>query len=155
MNGHREYKGYVGIFRVDDDADVIRGKVVNTKDTITFQGESVEQAVIAFHESVDDYMAFCESLGEKPEKPFSGKITIRLAPEVHRALNHVAQVKGVSFNRLVSQELKKVALKAANATTQTSVPTTRESGNRKTASANSATVKTRALVRPKAKKAKA
>ncbi|SIO32021.1 Predicted nuclease of the RNAse H fold, HicB family [Singulisphaera sp. GP187] len=109
MNGHRHYKGYVGVFQVDDEANVIRGKVINTKDTITFQGRTVEDAVKAFCDSVDDFLNFCESLGEPPEKPFSGKFLVRLRPEVHRALSTAAQIKGVSFNKLVSHELRKVA----------------------------------------------
>jgi predicted HicB family RNase H-like nuclease len=113
MNSHRSYKGYVGIFRIDDDADVIRGQVVNTRDTITFQGQSVAEAVKAFHESVDDYLDFCKDLGEAPEKPFSGKLLVRIRPEDHRALSTVAQSKGVSINRLVSHALKKVARGAA------------------------------------------
>lgn len=93
-------------------ADIIRGKVINTKDTITFHGCSVEEAIAAFRESVDDYLAFCESLGEAPEKPFSGNLTVRLQPEVHRALSAIAQTKGVSLNRFVSGTLKQAARKA-------------------------------------------
>lgn len=109
MNSHRSYKGYVGLFQIDDDADVIRGQVVNTRDTITFQGQSVAEAVQAFHESVDDYLDFCKDLGEAPEKPFSGKLLVRLSPEDHRALSTAAQARGVSINRLVSHALKKLA----------------------------------------------
>jgi predicted HicB family RNase H-like nuclease len=106
------YKGYIGIARVDDEAGVIRGKVVNVKDTITFQGESVEAARAAFRESVDDYLEFCKDLGETPEKPFSGKILIRLRPEVHRKLNMVAQIEGLSVNRLVNREILRVVRRA-------------------------------------------
>jgi predicted HicB family RNase H-like nuclease len=112
MSGHRSYKGYVGVLRIDDDANVIRGKVINTKDTITFQGKTVEDAVAAFRDSVDDYLDFCKELGRPPEKPFSGKVLIRLKPEVHRLLALAAQTGGVSINKLVSRELSKVARKA-------------------------------------------
>lgn len=112
MKIHRSYKGYVGIFGIDDSANVIRGKVVNTKDTITFQGPTFAEAVEAFRESVDDYLDFCKDLGEVPEKPFSGKLLVRLRPEDHRALSTVAQAKGVSVNRLVSHALRKVARRA-------------------------------------------
>lgn len=113
MSGQRSYKGYVGVLRIDDEANVIRGKVINTKDTITFQGKSVEDAVAAFHDSVDDYLAFCESLGEPPEKPFSGRVLVRLKPEVHRILALAAQSQGTSFNKLVSHALAKEARKLA------------------------------------------
>ena len=103
------YKGYIGVAYVDDDADVIRGNVVNTRDTITFQGKTVSAARRAFRESVDDYLAFCASLGEPPEKPFSGKFLVRLSPQLHRELTAVAQAKGVSVNKLVTRQLARMA----------------------------------------------
>jgi predicted HicB family RNase H-like nuclease len=109
------YKGYIGVARVDDEAGVIRGKVVNTRDTITFQGKSVDEARTAFEDSVDDYLEFCESLGEAPEKPFSGKFLVRLTPGVHRDLAAVAQAKGLSVNKLVAQELARLARRGVDA----------------------------------------
>ena len=100
------HKGYVGVAHVDLEAGVIRGKVVNTRDTITFQGKTVEEARTAFRDSVDDYLDFCASLGEEPEKPFSGKFLVRLNPEDHRSLTMMAQARGVSFNKFVGRVLK-------------------------------------------------
>lgn len=102
------YKGYIGVAKVDEEAGVIRGKVVNTRDTITFQGETVAAAITAFHESVDDYLEFCKELDEEPDKPFSGRILLRLPPDMHRKLSLVAQIKGLSVNRLVNREIKRV-----------------------------------------------
>jgi predicted HicB family RNase H-like nuclease len=103
------YKGYIGVARVDEDAGVIRGKVVNTRDTITFQGKSFEEAEAAFRDSVDDYLEFCESLGEAPEKPFSGTFLVRVSPDVHRDLSAIAQAQGVSVNKLVSRQLTRLS----------------------------------------------
>jgi predicted HicB family RNase H-like nuclease len=66
------HRGYIGVLHVDHDASVLRGKVVNTRNTITFQGRTVAEATQAFRDSVEDYLEFCKSLGEPPEKPFSG-----------------------------------------------------------------------------------
>jgi predicted HicB family RNase H-like nuclease len=108
MISYLSYKGYTGVFGVDPEAKVIRGRVVDLKDVITFQGETVRDVVKAFHESVDDYLEFCESLGEAPEKPFSGKFLVRVGPKIHRDLTMVAQIKGVSVNKLVTHELIRV-----------------------------------------------
>ncbi len=49
MNVHRICKGYAGIFEFDEDADVMsRPHVVNTRETITFQGKTVAEAMTAF-----------------------------------------------------------------------------------------------------------
>ena len=75
-----KYKGYTGIAEFDDDSGVIFGRVIGLRDVITFQGESVAEVTQAFHDSVDDYLEFCASRGESPDKPFSGQFVLRIAP---------------------------------------------------------------------------
>ena len=53
------YKGYIGHVEFDDEADIFHGEVINTRDVITFQGATVAEIKKAFHESVNDYLAFC------------------------------------------------------------------------------------------------
>lgn len=102
------HKGYVGLLQIDTDAGVLRGEVVNVNDTITFQGKTIEEATTAFRESVDDYLEFCQSLNRAPDKPFSGKLLVRLSPEMHRKVALIAKVKGTSVNRLVVSQLKRL-----------------------------------------------
>ena len=45
---------------------------INTRDVITFEGESLGEAEKAFRESVDDYLAWCREDGKEPDKPHSG-----------------------------------------------------------------------------------
>jgi len=97
-----KYKGYVGQFDVDIETGLIRGKVVNTRDIITFHGATVREAEQAFRDSVDDYLAFCEGLGESPEKPYSGKLLVRVTPKLHQELDVLAKSEGKSVNTLVA-----------------------------------------------------
>ena len=101
-----KHKCYDGEAWVDEEAGVIRGRVIGLKDVVTFQGATVEAARAAFVESVDDYLAFCEERGEKPEKPYSGNLLVRLGPELHRALSLTAERAGKSVNSLVVDKLK-------------------------------------------------
>jgi len=64
-----EYKGYVGKVELDEEAGVLYGEVINVRDVITFEGDSVEEVQKAFHESVEDYLAFCAERGETPKIP--------------------------------------------------------------------------------------
>jgi len=43
--------------------------VINIRDVVTFEGETVEEVQQAFRDSVDDYLAFCAERNEEPEKP--------------------------------------------------------------------------------------
>jgi predicted HicB family RNase H-like nuclease len=51
-----------------DETRVFHGEVIHTRDVITFQGTSVAELKQAFEDSVDDYLEFCTSRGEDPEK---------------------------------------------------------------------------------------
>jgi len=96
------YKGYVGHVEFDDEAEFFHGEVINTKDVITFQGESVKEIKQAFIDSVNDYLEFCAESGEQPDKPFSGKFNVRLEPELHREAFIAAKKSGESLNTWVS-----------------------------------------------------
>lgn len=109
-----EYKGYIGDVKFDADAAIFHGEVINTRDVITFQGQSVEELIAAFHGSVDDYLAFCAERGEEPDKPFSGQFMTRIPPELHRAVNIAARVAGKSLNAWVTERLEMAISESAD-----------------------------------------
>lgn len=79
-----KHKGYIGHVEFDEEAEIFHGEVINTRDVITFQGETVKQLKQAFIDSIEDYLGFCKERGEFPEKPFSGKFNVRIDPEFTR-----------------------------------------------------------------------
>lgn len=103
------YKGYKGQFDVDMEAGIIFGKVLGVRDVITFKGKDIEDAKKSFQESVDDYLAFCQELGEKPNKPFSGKLPFRTTPENHKLVYIAATKAGKSINSWMDETLVKAA----------------------------------------------
>ena len=107
------YKGYEGLVAFDEDARMFVGEVINTRDVITFQGASVKELTRAFHDSVDDYLDFCASRNEEPEKPFSGTLSLRLPQEVHRRLALEARRLGKSLNSYIVERLKSKTTRAA------------------------------------------
>jgi predicted HicB family RNase H-like nuclease len=102
-----KYKGYVGQVSYDDEAKIFHGEVIGLKDVITFQGKSVKELEKAFKDSVDDYISWCSERGEKPARAFSGNIRIRISPELHAKLVHVAAMQGKSLNSLIASRLQK------------------------------------------------
>jgi predicted HicB family RNase H-like nuclease len=116
-----EYKGYIGKVEFDDEAGIFHGEVLDTRDVITFQGQSVAELKTAFEESVDDYLAFCKQRGEEPNKPFSGQFVTRIPPELHRQANQAASASGKSLNAWVAEQLQAAvarikSMRAAKAT---------------------------------------
>ena len=99
------YKGYRGRVEFDDEAGLFHGEVLDLKDVITFQGKSVEELEHAFRDSIDDYLAFCEERGEEPDKPFSGRLMLRLPPALHREVYVRARREGKSLNQWIADKL--------------------------------------------------
>ena len=106
-----EHKGYLGKVEFDDEAGIFHGEVVNTRDVITFQGDSVAALKKAFRESVDDYLEFCQQRGEAPDKPFSGQFVTRISPDLHRQLNVAAALSGKSLNAWIAEQLQGAVLR--------------------------------------------
>lgn len=103
------YKGYSGQVEFDDEADILHGRVIGIKDVITFEGKTVDDIRVAFHDSVDDYLDFCQELEQEPDKPFSGKLPFRTSPERHRRIYLAAQKAGESINSWMDNVLSEAA----------------------------------------------
>jgi len=106
------YKGYEAVAEFDEDGGIFSGEVINTRDVITFQGASVRELRKAFKDSVDDYLEFCAKRKEDPEKPFSGSLSLRLPPEVHRRIAVEARRKKKSLNSYILERLTPGATEA-------------------------------------------
>ena len=101
------YNGYEASVEFDEDAELFHGEVLNLRDVITFQGVSASELKQAFADSVEDYLAFCRSRGEEPEKPFSGQFVVRTEPVLHKAVSLAAKREGVSLNKWVTATLER------------------------------------------------
>jgi predicted HicB family RNase H-like nuclease len=105
-----KYKGYVATVEFDDEADIFHGEVINLRDVITLQGKSVDELRQAFQDSVEDYLDFCASRNEEPEKPFSGKFSLRLDPALHRQIALRARKARKSLNSWIVDTLEQVVV---------------------------------------------
>jgi predicted HicB family RNase H-like nuclease len=103
------YKGYTAEIKVNVEAGMLQGRVLDIKDSITFEGKTVEEAKQEFHKSVDAYLKFCKELGQEADKPFSGKLPFRTTPEIHRAIYLAAAQAGKSINAWMEEVLKESA----------------------------------------------
>jgi len=102
-----KYKGYTGYVEFDDEAGVFHGEVLDLRDVVTFQGKTVEEIKKAFRESIDEYLEFCKERNEKPDKPFSGRLMVRLPPLLHRKVFISARREGKSLNQWIAEKLDK------------------------------------------------
>jgi predicted HicB family RNase H-like nuclease len=104
-----KYKGYTAEIEVDETAGILFGKILDIKDVITFKGSTVAELKEEFHNSVDDYLAWCAELEEEPDKPFSGKLPFRTTSENHRQIYLAAKKANKSINAWMDDVLVKEA----------------------------------------------
>ena len=100
-----KYKGYVGSVAYSEPDLVFFGKIEGIDDLVNYEGESVTELTAAFHEAVDDYLAYCEDHGLKPEKSYTGTFNVRISPMTHREIANLASDEGISINAFVKKAL--------------------------------------------------
>ncbi len=99
------YKGYFAKINFDERDNIFWGKVIGIKDSITFEGETVKQLTEDFYNAIDHYLADCKQEGRTPEKPYSGKLTLRMPPSIHAEIASAATHAGKSLNKWVTDTL--------------------------------------------------
>ncbi len=104
-----KYKGYIAHIEYDNEDRIFIGHLAGIKDIVGFHGTTVDELENAFHESVDNYIAISKETGRLAQKPYSGKLMLRVPPEIHAAVATVAQAKGKSINQWATDALKKAA----------------------------------------------
>ncbi len=100
-----KYKGYVGSVAYSEADKVFFGKIEGIDGLGNYEGESVSELTDAFQEAVEDYIVFCEEHNRKPEKSYTGTFNVRIAPDTHRDIAHLAAEAGISINAFVRKAL--------------------------------------------------
>jgi len=103
------YKGYAARIEYSDEDGLFVGHIAGIRDVVGFHGESVQELRDAFEEAVDDYLATCAKLDRSPQKPYSGKLSLRLEPELHASVALKAALSHKSINQWVADLLSREA----------------------------------------------
>ena len=101
-----KYKGYEALVTFDEDDRILCGRVLSTRDVISFEADSVEDIERAFHEAIDDYLEQCAETGRDPDRSFSGKLIVRMNPDLHRDVYLEAARSGTSLNAWITESLE-------------------------------------------------
>jgi predicted HicB family RNase H-like nuclease len=109
-----EYKGYIATVEYDDSVGLLHGQVINAGPypIATFEASDVEGLKREFHISIEEYLASCEEDGIEPRQPFSGKLTLRLGPDLHQRVAASALQSGKSINEWIKHVLEESARSA-------------------------------------------
>ena len=103
------YKGHTARVDFDDAEGIFSGRLLGISDVVGFHADNVPELRAAFEDAVDDYVETCARIGKQPEKPASGKLMLRIPPDVHRAALVAAESAGTSLNQWASKVLRQAA----------------------------------------------
>lgn len=106
MNNVLEYKGYYTRVEYSAEDGVLFGKIEGINDLVTFEEDNLQNVQKAFQEAVDDYLIFCEDIGQEPDKVYKGNFNVRISPELHRELALVAFKNDESLNQCVEKAIR-------------------------------------------------
>jgi predicted HicB family RNase H-like nuclease len=104
------YQNYSAKVEYDAVDKIFVGHIVGIRDIVGFHGTTVEELESAFHEAVDHYLEVCEKIGQQPQRSYSGKLTLRIPPEIHRAVATAAEMNSKSINQWAADALKEAAM---------------------------------------------
>lgn len=104
-----KHKGYSARIEYSDEDGCFVGHVAGIRDVVGFHGETVNELRTAFSEAVEDYLETCKKAGKEPQKPFSGRLMLRVPPKLHAAISKAAEVNGKSINQWVADMLDQAA----------------------------------------------
>jgi predicted HicB family RNase H-like nuclease len=103
------YKGYAARIDYSEEDGLLVGHIAGIRDVVGFHGESVQALRAAFEEAVNDYLDTCAKVGRDPQKPYSGKLSLRLEPELHATVALKAELAHKSINQWVADVISREA----------------------------------------------
>lgn len=104
-----KHKGYVARVEYDERDDLFVGRVLGLRAIVSFQGETVSALRRNLRIAVDEFIRDCKERGIAPERPASGKLMLRVSPEVHGAALIAAKAAGKSLNQWAAEVLEDAA----------------------------------------------
>ena len=104
-----EYRGYIAKVEYDDSVGMLHGEVINAAPypIVTFEASDVDGLKREYHGSIDDYLDWCEEDGVEPRREFSGKLNLRLGPDLHRQVSLEAAANDLSINEWITRTISR------------------------------------------------
>lgn len=101
------YQGYSARIEYSDEDGCFIGHLAGIRDVIGFHGETVAELKAAFEEAVKDYLTTCKKLKRSAQRPYSGKVMLRIDPGIHAKAAMLAEAEGKSLNAWATDALNR------------------------------------------------
>ena len=107
MRNTMKFGKYSAVISYDPDISMFRGEFVGLNGGADFYASNIEDLRKEGETSLQVFLDFAEEKNIEPEKQYSGRLVLRLKPELHRKYKLLASAKRVSLNQLLNETLEK------------------------------------------------
>ena len=105
-NNTMKYKGYTALIEFSDEDGCLIGKVLGIRDVIVFDGNTVEEIRMVFHDMIDHYIEACAKAGRKPNDPAT-EIMVPVSPVLYAKVSRKAEYDGVPVRTAMETALQR------------------------------------------------
>ena len=95
--------GYQAVINYDPEIELFRGEFINLNGGADFYADSLEGLRKEGEISLKVYLDDCAKYGIKPQARYSGKLSLRLTPEMHAKAAHAARNEHISLNEWIGR----------------------------------------------------
>ena len=107
MRNNMVYKGYWAEVHYSDEDKCFCGHVEGLRnDSISFEGNTVEELRKDFEDSIDYYLDCCKRTNTKPEYQAKGSLNVRLGVDLHTKAKLKSLEKNISINELIKEAVE-------------------------------------------------
>jgi len=109
MNNTMTFGKYKASILFDAEIGEFRGEFLGLNGGADFYGKSLAELKREGAASLKVFLEMCAEKGIEPDRSFSGRLMLRVPPEVHSSVVHAAAAHGKSLNQWAAEALLEAA----------------------------------------------
>ena len=106
MINQMNINGYIAVITYDPDIDRFRGEFVGLNGGADFYAADVRSLHQEGKVSLKVFLDACKEEGIEPRKAFSGKLNLRIDPDLHESASVAAAASNRSLNQFINDALR-------------------------------------------------
>lgn len=107
MKNVMQFGEYNAVISYDPEIQLFRGEFIGLNGGADFYADSIKNLRKEGETSLQVFLDYAKEKNIPPKKQFSGKLVLRLKPEIHEKYKLLAAAKKVSLNQLLNETLEK------------------------------------------------
>lgn len=107
MNNVMTISGHQAVIVYDPEIEMFRGEFVNLNGGADFYAADIAGLKREGEQSLKVFLDECQTRGIEPMRQVSGKLALRMQPDLHRRLILEAARLGTSLNTLITRQLER------------------------------------------------